>query len=83
LLLIQFFFNRIFFINKDSGKTRRLVREAKERLQEQYHPDPYIVPYMPGGTLFMRNPALPLEALYPNGIPEGYSRYSLTVFWVH
>jgi hypothetical protein len=27
--------------------------------------------YMPGGTLFMRNPPTPLEVVYPNGIPEG------------
>ena len=32
---------------------------------------------MPGGTLFMRNPAPPLEALFPDGIPEGMNRYAL------
>ena len=30
---------------------------------------------MPGGSLFMRNPPLPLEVLYPYGIPEGISKY--------
>ena len=39
-----------------------------------WHPDPYIAAYMPGGTLFQRNPAIPLEVLYPDGIPEGVSR---------
>ncbi len=58
----------------DSAKVKRLLREAHERLARQAHPDPYIAPFMPGGSLFMRNPALPLEAIYPDGIPEGVSR---------
>lgn len=58
----------------DSAKTARLVREARERLAEQTHPDPYIQAYMPGGSLFMRNPAIPLEALYPDGIPAHVSK---------
>lgn len=69
--------NLIQFISQllDSGKTARLIREAEERIFEMTHPDPYIAPYMPGGTLFMRNPAIPLEVMYPDGIPGGYSRY--------
>ena len=58
----------------DSAKTARLLREAREALKAQTHPDPYIVSYMPGGSLFMRNPAPPLEALFPDGIPEGVSK---------
>lgn len=58
----------------DSAKTKRILREAHERLEAQRHPDPYIQAYMPGGTLFMRNPAIPLEVMYPDGIPEGYSK---------
>jgi NADH dehydrogenase (ubiquinone) 1 beta subcomplex subunit 9 len=50
------------------------VKLGKQRLQEKIHPDPYIAPYMPGGTLFMRNPAFPMELLYPHGIPEGKSK---------
>ena len=61
----------------DSAKTARLLREAKELLASHTNPDPYIRNYMPGGTLFMRNPAPPLEALFPDGIPEGMSRYDL------
>eukprot|EP00607_Mallomonas_marina_P006408 CAMPEP_0182427540 /NCGR_PEP_ID=MMETSP1167-20130531/18238_1 /TAXON_ID=2988 /ORGANISM="Mallomonas Sp, Strain CCMP3275" /LENGTH=131 /DNA_ID=CAMNT_0024609847 /DNA_START=148 /DNA_END=543 /DNA_ORIENTATION=+ len=64
---------------QDSAKVKRLIREAYERLEEQAHPDPYIVPYMPGGSLFMRNPAPPLEAVYPDGIPEGHSRRQLNI----
>lgn len=56
------------------GAGATLVKVGKERLQDRIHPDQYIQPYMPGGSLFMRNPALPLELLYPNGIPEGKSK---------
>ena len=49
-------------IPADSAKVARLMREATERLEKQTHPDPYISAYMPGGSLFMRNPAIPLEA---------------------
>ena len=64
---------------KDSAITVRLLREGKEKLAEQLHPDPYIQSYMPGGTLFMRNPAVPLEAIFPEGIPAGYSRRKLNI----
>ncbi len=50
------------------------MREGRERLVANTHPDPYIAPYMPGGSLFMRNPAIPLEVMFPHGIPPGYSR---------
>mmetsp|Transcript_31402 Transcript_31402/g.34284 ORF Transcript_31402/g.34284 Transcript_31402/m.34284 type:complete len:156 (+) Transcript_31402:111-578(+) len=63
----------------DSAKVKRLLREAHERLARQAHPDPYIAPFMPGGSLFMRNPALPLEAIYPDGIPEGVSRRRVNI----
>eukprot|EP01036_Dinobryon_divergens_P026851 gene26851-35543_t len=63
----------------DSARTARIMREAFEELHAQRHPDPYIVPYMPGGTLFMRNPAIPLEALYPDGIPKHLSRRRLNI----
>lgn len=72
-----------FNVNKmvpvDSAKLTRILREANERLANQTHPDPYIVAYMPGGSLFMRNPAIPLEALYPDGLPEGMSNRRMNV----
>lgn len=57
----------------DSAKVSRLIREGYEKLESLSHPDPYIKPYMPGGSLFMRNSALPLEVVYPHGIPAGVS----------
>lgn len=63
-----------YITTSDSAKTARLMREAKERLESNINPDPYIRNYMPTGSLFMRNPPIPLEALYPDGIPEGMSR---------
>jgi len=59
--------------------TARLIREAYEKLTFQTHPDPYIQPFMPGGSLFMRNPAIPLEALYPHGIPVTFSRRRINI----
>lgn len=34
---------------------------------------------MPGGTLFMRNSPPPLEALFPDGIPEGVSQRRVNI----
>jgi hypothetical protein len=58
----------------DSAIVLRLLREAKEKLFLCTHPDPLIEAYMPGGATFMRNPAVPLEVCFPDGIPEGYSK---------
>jgi NADH dehydrogenase (ubiquinone) 1 beta subcomplex subunit 9 len=44
-----------------------LFKEAKAELHRNTHPDPYCVPFMPGGSLFMRNPPIPLEVCFPNG----------------
>lgn len=54
----------------DSGRVKALLRMAREKLVKYQHPDRYVVNYMPGGTLYMRNPPLPLHVCYPNGIPE-------------
>eukprot|EP00587_Corethron_hystrix_P013529 CAMPEP_0113306524 /NCGR_PEP_ID=MMETSP0010_2-20120614/5739_1 /TAXON_ID=216773 ORGANISM="Corethron hystrix, Strain 308" /NCGR_SAMPLE_ID=MMETSP0010_2 /ASSEMBLY_ACC=CAM_ASM_000155 /LENGTH=153 /DNA_ID=CAMNT_0000161205 /DNA_START=113 /DNA_END=574 /DNA_ORIENTATION=+ /assembly_acc=CAM_ASM_000155 len=45
----------------------RILREGQEELFEMSHPDPYCVPHMPGGSLFMRNPPPPLEVCFPDG----------------
>lgn len=42
-------------------------QEAKAELHSNTHPDPYCVPFMPGGSLFMRNPPIPLEVCFPDG----------------
>ncbi len=46
--------------------TKRLVREAEEKLVAHTHPDPYVIPYMPGGSKFMRNPPPPFEVGCPS-----------------
>merc|ERR1719264_2512026 len=51
----------------DRAKGVRLLREARAELHEFTHPDPYCVPYMPGGSLFMRNPPPPLDVCFPDG----------------
>eukprot|EP00581_Thalassiosira_minuscula_P007786 CAMPEP_0183703816 /NCGR_PEP_ID=MMETSP0737-20130205/1408_1 /TAXON_ID=385413 /ORGANISM="Thalassiosira miniscula, Strain CCMP1093" /LENGTH=154 /DNA_ID=CAMNT_0025930613 /DNA_START=39 /DNA_END=503 /DNA_ORIENTATION=+ len=50
-----------------NAKAVRLLREGKAELFSNTHPDPYCVPYMPGGSLFMRNPPPPLEICFPDG----------------
>ena len=63
----------------DSSAAVRMLREGEEELADQAHPDNYIAAYMPGGSLFMRNPAIPLEAMYPHGIPEEKSRRRVNI----
>ncbi|KAL7431252.1 hypothetical protein ACHAXH_007003 [Discostella pseudostelligera] len=62
----------------DAAKAVRLLREGKAELFEYTHPDPYCVPYMPGGSLFMRNPPPPLEICFPDGnYPHDAPQYTL------
>ena len=58
-------------LSPDSPQARKLCREAEEELEAHTHPDQYVLPWMPGGSMFMRNPPIPLEVVYPHGIPEG------------
>jgi NADH dehydrogenase (ubiquinone) 1 beta subcomplex subunit 9 len=53
-----------------SGAVKRAIREGNERLAQYTHPDKYTIPYMPGGSKFMRNAPPPLEVCFPDGIPE-------------
>jgi len=46
-------------------ESTRLIREANEQLAQYTHPDKYVVPYMPGGSKFMRNAPPPLEVRAP------------------
>lgn len=56
----------------------RLLEEGEDELFHNTHPDPYTVPYMPGGSLFMRNPPLPMEVCFPDGdLPADAPMYSL------
>ena len=70
-------FNQNIKAPPEQGK--RLLREAKERMAELTHPDPYINPHTPGGTSFMRNPAIPLKVVYPNGIPAWESKRRMNI----
>ena len=56
-----------------SSLAARLLREGEEELVERGHPDMYTVPYMPGGSKFMRNSPVPLEAIFPDGIPPEFN----------
>lgn len=47
-----------------------MVRAAEKKLEYYTHPEPYVVCWMPGGSKFMRNPPLPLEAVFDGKIPE-------------
>jgi hypothetical protein len=55
------------------------MREARERLAAQTHPDPYIQNYMPGGSLFMRNPTFTNELLWPDGVPAHVSKRRVNI----
>ena len=57
--------------------------EAGQAELEKYdHPDRYVVPWMPGGSKFMRNPTPPPEIQYPDGeIPhEAYEGINTPVW---
>ena len=56
-----------------------MLQAGLKRLRENAHPDPYIVPYMPGGSLFMRNSPVPLEAVFPDGIPDHVSQRQVNI----
>eukprot|EP00616_Rhizochromulina_sp_CCMP1243_P017477 CAMPEP_0118973320 /NCGR_PEP_ID=MMETSP1173-20130426/9802_1 /TAXON_ID=1034831 /ORGANISM="Rhizochromulina marina cf, Strain CCMP1243" /LENGTH=153 /DNA_ID=CAMNT_0006922951 /DNA_START=39 /DNA_END=500 /DNA_ORIENTATION=+ len=55
----------------DDRTAERLIADTKKQLFDLSHPDSYIPAYMPGGSLYMRNPPLPLSVCYPDGLPEG------------
>ena len=65
-----------FSISITVGSTEASIalQKGQDRLSQNTHPDPYIMPYMPGGSLFMRNSPLPLEAVFPDGIPDDVSQ---------
>uniref|UniRef100_A0A7S2EN98 NADH dehydrogenase [ubiquinone] 1 beta subcomplex subunit 9 n=1 Tax=Trieres chinensis TaxID=1514140 RepID=A0A7S2EN98_TRICV len=61
-----------------SAAAARLLGEGKEELYQFTHPDPYCVPWMPGGSLFMRNPPLPMDICFPDGdYPEDAPKVTL------
>lgn len=42
----------------DQFEAERLLARGEALLASKAHPDPYRVPYRPGGTLYARNPPL-------------------------
>lgn len=66
-------FNAYKHADAAGGEVTRVLREAEAELAEWVHPDMYTVPYMPGGSKFMRNPPPPLSACFPDGIPEEFN----------
>ena len=40
----------------EPAEIERLIQAGEARLKEYEHPDPYNVPYRPGGSMFARNP---------------------------
>jgi NADH dehydrogenase (ubiquinone) 1 beta subcomplex subunit 9 len=56
----------------------RLLREGEGELFSWSHPDMYKVPFMPGGSKFMRNPPLPMSVCFPDGnIPADAPTYEV------
>ncbi|KAK2978290.1 hypothetical protein RJ640_017141 [Escallonia rubra] len=47
----------------------RLIADGEARHDKWRHPDPYIVPWAPGGSKFTRNPTMPsgIEIVYDFG----------------
>jgi len=49
------------------AKAALLLEEGQDELFANLHPDIYKNPYMPGGSMFMRNPPLPMNICFPDG----------------
>ncbi|CAN6463706.1 unnamed protein product [Victoria cruziana] len=61
-------------IKEDVDAIDRMLDEAEARFGRWRHPDPYIVPWAPGGSKFCRNPAPPpgIEIVYDFGKEDNY-----------
>ncbi|CAN6463705.1 unnamed protein product [Victoria cruziana] len=59
---------------EDVDAIDRMLDEAEARFGRWRHPDPYIVPWAPGGSKFCRNPAPPpgIEIVYDFGKEDNY-----------
>ncbi|XP_020572151.1 NADH dehydrogenase [ubiquinone] 1 beta subcomplex subunit 9 [Phalaenopsis equestris] len=58
---------------EDLDTIDRLINEGEASYAKWQHPDPYIVPWAPGGSKFTRNPVPPqgVEIVYNYGKEEG------------
>ena len=66
-------------IDASPAKAASLLAQGHAEMNTWTHPDRYLINYLPGGSLFMRNPPLPVEVCYPHGVPEGVSKRELNV----
>ena len=53
----------------------KILRESHDELFAATHPDRYVLPWMPGGSKFMRNPPVPLSVVYPHGVPDDVAEF--------
>ena len=66
-------------IDASPAKAASLLAQGQAEIQTWHHPDRYLINYLPGGSLFMRNPPLPMEVCYPHGVPEGQTLREVNV----
>ncbi|CAM8926485.1 hypothetical protein QQ045_022982 [Rhodiola kirilowii] len=54
---------------EDADRIDRMIEQAEATYQNFRHPDPYVVPWAPGGSKFTRNPIPPagIEIVYNYG----------------
>lgn len=65
----------------DSPKVAYAIQAGEKELSDYVHVDPYVLPYMPGGSKFMRNPPLPPSAAYEGHPPsDAYSGTNTPVY---
>ncbi|KAL2346082.1 hypothetical protein Fmac_000082 [Flemingia macrophylla] len=59
----------LFYDDEDPDTIDRLIADAEASYNKWRHPDPYIVPWAPGGSKFTRNPTPPqgIEIVYNYG----------------
>ncbi|BBN00151.1 NADH dehydrogenase (ubiquinone) 1 beta subcomplex subunit 9 [Marchantia polymorpha subsp. ruderalis] len=46
---------------EDISRIDRLIGEGEAKLEKMRHPDPYTVPWAPGGSKYARSPPVPEE----------------------
>lgn len=58
---------------QDPMQIERALEKGEAKLKDMLHPDPYIEPYRPGGSLYARNPPFPKEVkMYMDFGREGH-----------
>ena len=64
-------FDKHAALEPTSAKAMALLKAGEAKLVDYTPPDKYICAYMPGGSLYMRNPPLPLHVCHDGHVPEG------------